>query len=342
MKTLMLLALSLVCTSIFAKPSSNAGFIEIRPGSRLYVEYFPAAPNRPTVLLVNGLSYSTRQWKYLVTALRALDPGVGIVTYDMQGMGKTLLENLDVRNQVLPVEQQSRDLHDLVRRLNIQGPISVAALSYGGAVETLHSTLYPDDFDNFIAIAPMIERLPEQDTLLKNYVNTHKALYPFDPRNDDELYDHYLRWWIYSTYPAAEPVMMENPYKLEAVFRMVQGVKNWNAFANATHMPKGKFHLIAAKQDEHVKISRLDEYWRTLPGDTKASYLRLDGSRHKIPEIWPNELAAWILQILNKNPHLKRGLTFDGDPVKKIATSGSVEIPLKKESFCEALLGTVP
>jgi pimeloyl-ACP methyl ester carboxylesterase len=342
MKRIILLFLSLGAAQVMAKPSLNSGMVEIRPGVKLYVEHQPAAPGRPTLFLLNGLTYSLRQYAPLVRALLELDPGIGVVTYDMQGMGNTLLQNLSVRNQAIPVELQAQDLHDLVRTLNITGPKSVAGLSYGGAVEAVHALNYSDDFDNYVTIAPMVERLPAQDQVIKNMVIGHK-MNPFnalDPRNDDELYDFYLRNWIYAVYPSAEPVILENPWKLEAVFRMVQGVKNWNAFDNAARFPRGKVHLIAAVRDEHVKVERLNDFWNALPESSRASYLRFGRSKHKIPEYYPDELAAWLLHILNDNPHLKRGLTFDGDPIVGEARSGDIRIPLTKAGLCETLLST--
>jgi len=352
MKNIILALLLLSTASVYGKSSSIDGMVEIRPGVSLYVEHYPAAPGKPTVFLANGLTYSTRQYTPIIKALRDLEPGLGVVAWDMQGMGKTLLENLDVRKASIPLEGQARDLHDLVKALRIPGPISLMGLSYGGSLALLYATLFPDEFDNFITFAPMVERLAEQDTLLNGWVTAHKLMYPLDPRNEDELYDHYLRIWIYSTYPAAEPIILENPWKLEAVFRMVQGVKNFNAFKKAAHFPVGKMHLIAAVNDEHVKIRRLDEFWNKIPEQSRASFLRLHSSKHKIPEQWPKEAAAWVWQILTKNLHLQRGLTFEGDPFEAVAEHGPIRVALERSALiamyfnqagdCESLLRTVP
>lgn len=324
MKKFILLALTTICAY------ASADFVEIQPGVKLYVEHLKAGSGCPTLVLANGLTYSTKQFEPFAKALRELDSCVGVVSYDMRGMGQTLLLDPETRKDRIPAEQQAEDLHHLVQALNITGSVSVLGLSYGGAIAGIHSTLYPDDFENYIGVAPMLERLPDQDVLLNTWVAQHKTLYPFDPRNDDELYDHYLRVWIYQTYPVAEPILMENPFKLEAAFRMVQGIKNWNAFGNARRFPKGKIHLVAAVNDEHVKLERMNAFWNALPINVRQSFMKLDGSKHKIPELFPNELAAWVLQILKGNNDLKRGLTFDGDPVKGEARSGNILIPLTK------------
>lgn len=353
MKNLILIVLGVLSAAAHGKDASDNGFVEIRSGVKLYVEHYPATPGRPTLFLGNGLTYSTRQYTSFIKAMRELDPGVGIVAWDMQGMGRTLLENLSALHSPIRIEDQARDLHDLIRTLGVTGPRSLMGLSYGGALQGLYSTLYPDDFTNYIGVAPLVERLPDQDALLRSWVISHKLMNPFDPRSADELSDHYLRILIYSTYPAAEPVILENPFKLEAVFRMVQGVKDWNAFHSAGRMPAGRMHLIAAVQDEHVKIRRLDEFWNALPEASRASYLRLASSKHKVPEQWPKPTAAWVLEIVNENPHLNRGLVFEGDPFDAVAKHGSILIPLShrgnialplldKAGDCESLLRKVP
>ncbi|MGE4133738.1 MAG: alpha/beta fold hydrolase [Bdellovibrionales bacterium] len=325
----------------FAKTSPSSGFVEIRPGAKLYVEHYPAQDGKPTLFLLNGLTYSTRQYRDLVEALIAKDPGLGIVTYDMEGMGRTLIEKAPAR-QDIPIENQVRDLRDLVQKLNIEGPVSVAGLSYGGAVALLYASMYPDHFDNFIPIAPFLERLETQDQLLKKSIAAHRMMFPFDPRTDDELYDFYLRQLVYTTYPSAEPIVLENPYKLEAVYRMVKGAKHWNAVETAPRLPNGKIHLMAAVNDQYVFLERILFFWNAVPDAAKASFLKVQRSKHKIPEEWPKIVASWLLEILNNNPDLHRGLTFEADPYQEVAISGQVEIPLGKEVNCESLLRTVP
>ncbi len=328
-------------TTVFAKSGPNAAFIEIRPGVELFVEHHPAAPGRPTVFLANGLTYSTKQYDDYVEALRKLDPGIGIVAWDMRGMGKTLLKYGPQRERVL-IEDQAKDLRDLVKKLNITGAKSLMGLSYGGALKLLYSTLHPDEFDHYIGFAPLVERVPAQDLYLQRMVRWHRMMFPFDRSSDDEIYDHYLKDLVYRTFWLAEPIILENPYKLDAVFRMVQGVKNFNAFSLADRFPRNKIHLIAAKNDEHVKLDRLNEFWATVPESARASYLRLDHSTHKIPEAWPHIAASWTLHILSNHPDLHRGLIFEGDPYKAEAKHGAIRIPLNKAGNCEPLLGKIP
>ncbi len=400
MKIFIALVLCFGSAVAFGKNTPLTGVVEVRPGHNLYVEHYPAQNGRPTLFVANGLTFSTEDYQSLARALKELDPDVGLVLWDMVGMGETLLLDPPVRQRI-PIEDQVQDLKDLKRTLRITGKSSLAGLSYGGALTLKYSTLHPEDFDHFIAFAPMLERLEEQDMWIRHMARVHMlwAPYPYsryfadvvfsnvldymitwyralhpnqtkskdelkkefdhltvkdwwqdsmmaaglpDPRNFEDVYDYYLRILIYSTYWMAEPSVLDNRFKLEGVFRMVQGVKDWNAMAAAKDYPKGKIHAIAALQDEHVKIGRADAFWKSVPKDARASYLRLNYSRHKITTEWPKVSAVWLLNILNENPELNHGSTFKGDPIDKVAVHGSTVIPLDKVGSCESVLRKTP
>ncbi len=312
------------------------GLVEIRPGYKLYVEIRKAEVGKPTIFCLNGLTWSTRDWKPLVEALDKIEPGLGFVLYDMKGMGDTLLINPPVRENI-HLEDQLKDLEDLRRTLRVSGPTAAIGLSYGGGLALMNYALNPKAFDKVIAISPFLARITDQDNMINDWVRTHRIMFPLDPRTVDELYDHYLRVLVYSTYPLAEPVVLENPYKLEAIYRMVLGAKNFRAKDFIPGMKKGQLHIVGAIDDQFVKDPELQGFWQTLAGKG-MSYLRLSDTGHKIPTERPELTANWIREILRGNPELNKGLQFDGDAVKGEARSGEIVIPLKKVSFCETLL----
>lgn len=328
----------LMSNSMVHAEIKQSGFIQIRKNQRLYVEYKKAAPGKPTLVLANGLTYSTRQWKEYADAIHNLDPGVGLVLYDMEGQGLTLLEKAPITFDI-PMEQQVRDLRDLMLTLNIEGPVSLVGLSYGGGVALYYASVFPDDFDHYIVLAPFIERLASQDKIIHDWMAYHRALRPWDGRSDDELYDWYLRVLVTTTYPTAEPIILENPFKLEGVFRMVKGAKHWQAIDKAEDLPRRKIHVVAAENDEHVKLPRLNQLVDAYQNSALASYMILEGSRHKIPETEPEFAAAWTLLINSNNPLLKTGVTFRGNPINGEARSATHILKvLSKVETCESQL----
>src|SRR5665213_4014056 len=106
MKRFIFVLLTMISTQIHAGTSAwTKGFVQVRANQRLYVEYRKAQPGRPTIFLLNGLTWETTQWQPLVTALDQLDTSIGIVLYDMEGMGKTLLDKAPI-NFDIPFESQ--------------------------------------------------------------------------------------------------------------------------------------------------------------------------------------------------------------------------------------------
>lgn len=320
-----------------ADDSSINGFVQIRDDQRLWVEHRKAKNGKPTIFFANGLTWSTREWKPLVAALNKLDPEFGIVLYDMQGMGRTLLDKAPVTWEI-PFESQIHDLKALVENLNIQGPKVIAGLSYGGAVVLEYLARYPDDFEKGIAMAPFLERLPDQDQWIRGMIQMTRRMFPFNPKTDDELYDYWLRQLVYGTYPSAEPIILENPYKIEAIFRMVKGAKDWRALDVAKKLPHKKLHLLAGQEDPFVRLPWLQSFWQATIEASRASFLILRNTAHKLPQERPEIVAAWMMHIFSENPVLNKGLTFEGDPYAKKAKSGNITLPLDKVNFCDFAL----
>jgi pimeloyl-ACP methyl ester carboxylesterase len=331
----------------------SKGFVEIRKEHSLYVEYKKAAPGRPTFFLLNGLTYTTFEWREYVEELLKADPGAGIVLYDMEGQGRTLNRRSNASADI-PLENQVQDLHDLKKALRISGRTAVVGLSYGGAVGLQYATIHPDSFDEIIVMAPFLERLKKQDDWIRNAIAIHRMWVPLDPRSGEELYDAYLQWLVFSTYHLAETVIIENSVReafsrvvrgdfqlnavQEAIFRMVKGAKHWNAIHSAAKLPAHRVHVMGGMADEHVRINSRNEFWTAVPEKAKASYLVLERTHHKLPEIEPEFTAKWTLMIMNGRAHLHSGLTFLANPFTGDARSGKIVIPVYKESLCESLL----
>lgn len=314
------------------------GLVRVAKERELYVEYRSALNRKPTLFLVNGLTYSTKEWQKFVTALDQIDPDFGLVLFDMNGMGRTLLNQGPV-DQAIPFLQQTQDIKRLYKTLAIPGKKILVGLSYGGGVTLNYMAEYPQDFDRAVAMAPFLGFPPESDSAIKSWARFHGMFVPWDARGRDELYDYYLHEIVFKTFPKTMPNLLENPHKLEAVFRLVQGSKNWSAKDIAPRLPKGKINLIAAKEDEIVKLGSLDDFWEQVPVPARASYLRLKRTEHRIPEDQPEFAAQWIARIAKGDADLQEGAVFTGDPRTMRAQSGEHVLDV---SSCEDRLTVAP
>ncbi|WP_235046220.1 alpha/beta fold hydrolase [Bdellovibrio bacteriovorus] len=328
------LALSVLVSGFFvsleslAKAEAFKGFVQVAPQKELFVDYVPAKEKQPTVVLINGLTYSTRQWDSFVNALLA--KGLGVLRYDPIGQGQTLLKYAPVVAPI-PVQDQVADLKALLEKMNLKGPYNLAGLSYGGGVAAGFTAAYPSLVKNLIMMAPFTRPLDGQDQWIRAQIWATRQIFPFNKMSDDDLYDYYLHQIIYATYPQAEPIVLENPFKLEATFRLVQGIRKYRPVDLTDSIPAKSLHLLIARQDQYINTSVLDEYWDAVPEKARASRLYINGSEHKMVEAVPNFTAAWVYQIVTGNKKLSEGRDFEGYPFRGEVRSGQEEIQVGRE-----------
>lgn len=318
----------LMSEQALAQTEAFKGFVEVAPQRELYVDYVPAKSGQPTVVLVNGLTYSTRQWENFTEQL--LSKGVGVLRYDPFGQGQTLLKYAPVLAPI-PVQNQVEDLKVLLDVMNLKGPYNIAGLSYGGGVVAGFAAAYPSLVNNLIMMAPFTRPLDGQDSWIKAQIWATRQIFPYNKMTDDDLYDFYLHQIVYATYPQAEPIVLENPFKLEATFRLVQGIRKFRPIDLTGSIPHRSLHLMIARQDQYINTGVLDEYWDAVPEAARASRLYINGSEHKMVEAVPNFTAAWVYQIISGNKKLFEGRDFEGYPYRGQVRSGQEQIKVGRE-----------
>ncbi|MCE3011189.1 MAG: alpha/beta hydrolase [Proteobacteria bacterium] len=272
------------------------GFVKIAPERELFVQWDEAQEGQPTVILLNGLTYSTKQFASFRKEL--IKSGIGVVRYDMMGMGQTLLKYAPVVSMI-SYEDQVKDLKKLIEALEIETPVNLVGLSYGGGIAMAFAARNPKLVKSLMLMAPFTEPVASQDQWIKSQVWYTRKVYPLNPYSDDDLYDYFLRQIVYTTYPAAEPIVLENPFKLEATFRMVQGIRKWRADRDVAKLPKKSVHLLIAENDQYIERNVLETFWEAVPVAQRGSKSVLKGSEHKIPEAKPSEAARWVKGVLN-------------------------------------------
>lgn len=272
------------------------GFVDI--GSKeLYVDYQAPEEGRPTVVLLNGLTYTTVQWDKMVKAMKTR--GLGVVRYDMDGMGKTLIK-YGYPNQPFPFMDQVTDLNALLKAIKLPAPYNIAGLSYGGGIGGVFGSKYPKKINNLILMAPYTHALEKQDVWIKDQIAMTRFQFPFNPYSDDALYDYFLKEICYTTYPIVEPIVLEHPYKLEAVFRMTQGIRKLNLNDDVARLPKNSVFLVTAEKDQYIPKEVLEDFWAAIPANAKVERIIVKNSEHKIPESQPDRAAEIVDDIVSR------------------------------------------
>ncbi|MBX3034541.1 MAG: alpha/beta hydrolase [Bdellovibrionaceae bacterium] len=288
------------------------GFVQVRADRELYIEYVRPQAGKPTVILLNGLTYSLRQFESYASALTRR--GIGVLRFDFNGMGATLLKYAPSLAPY-PYDQQVADLKNLLKATGIRPPYNLAGLSYGGGIAVAYALTFPREIKNLILIAPYTQPLSSQDKMIQQQIWMTRRLFPSNPATDDELYDFFLRQTVYSSYPTAEPIVLENPYKLEAIYNLVRGIRKFRPVDFANRLPPGTVHVMQPMLDQYIPADLYETFWKRLLPGTRMSRLRVYQVEHKMTEFVPDFAAAWTWQILKGNPLLRQGRVFDAWPV---------------------------
>ena len=314
---MMVSGMTFASTSLTGEVETQQGFVKISKERELYVDYVAPKKGQPTLIILNGLTYSTIDWDDFVRPLQK--HGVGILRYDMWGMGKTLLKYAP---SVAPAkyEEQIEDLKKLLTVMKLKGPFNLVGLSYGGGIGLGFAGQYPKDVKNLILIAPYTEPLAGQYNWIMAQIWATRQMFPFNHSTDDELYDYFLHQIVYATYPQSEPVVLRNPFILESVYNMVRGIRKYRPIDDLDKL-KVPTHLMVARKDQYIPADVLERFWANVPATAKRSRLFVNKSEHKIPEAVPNFAASWVYQIAIGNELLQNGTDFEGFPFDGIARS---------------------
>lgn len=306
-----ILGIQLTGQTSWAAAGTLTGLVEINH-KKLYVEYTKPQAGKPTVVLVNGLTYSTSNWSAVSRALVA--KGFGVVSFDMYGMGLTLLSNVIPMKPIL-FSDQAADLHALVHGLKLPAPYNLVGLSYGGGIIAAFAARYPQEAGNLVMINPYTEFLETQKNWIKDQIKNTRMMFPSNPASDEELTDYFIRQLVYTTYPAAEISSVENPYKLEGITRMVQGIRMYQPIEETKFLPQRSLHLVISEQDQYIPQNIYSNYWKAVPLISRANLTYVKFSEHKLPEAFPRFTAQYIQGVLDGQPILFNGDVLEANPV---------------------------
>ncbi len=307
----LIMGIQFVSQMSWAAPELLAGLVEVNK-KKLYVEYTKPTGNKPTVVLVNGLTYSTRNWAPVVQGLVA--DGFGVITYDMAGMGTTLLSNVLPTKPVL-FSEQAADLKALLKGLRIKSPYNLVGLSYGGGIIAAFAARYPQDAGNLVLINPYTEFLETQKNWIKDQISNTRFMFPNNPATDEELTDYFIRQLVYTTYPSAELSSLENPFKLEGITRMVQGIRMYQPIEETRFLPQRSLHLVISERDQYIPQNIYTNYWNAVPAKSRANLTYVKYAEHKLPEVFPRFTVQFIKGVLDGQPLLFNGDVLIADPL---------------------------
>jgi pimeloyl-ACP methyl ester carboxylesterase len=205
-----------------------------------------------------------------------------------------------VKTEPYAYTDQVNDLNDLLKVVGLKPPFNIVGLSYGGGIGAGFAFKFPTKINNLIMMAPYTQALSQQDEWIKGQIAIVRLLFPYNQYSYDQLYDYYLKQICYTTYPSVEPIVLENPYKLEAVFRMTQGIRKFRVSDEINKFPNNSVFLVIAKKDQYIPQQVLEDFWTSIPAKARVQKIYVENSEHKIPEAQPAVAARIIEKIVTR------------------------------------------
>lgn len=266
-------------------------FITLDNGHKLFTRYLKPQKDRPVLVFVNGLTYSTND--YTDIANRLHKKGYGVLLYDAYGMGRTLLEN-PIPTAPIDYRDQIRELDELLAKLKIPAPYNFVGLSYGGGILIGYGARYPDKVNKLFLLSPYTEVIESGKNIILKQIEWTKLFFPYNDATDEELANFYLRLFAYINYPLTEPSVLENPYKLEGVIRLTQGITPYAPIEEAHKLPKKTLHYMIGILDQYVTKDVYDKFWSAAAPAEPCTYVTVGFAEHKLPQAVPAFLSRWI------------------------------------------------
>lgn len=308
--------------------AAETGFVKIRQGHEVYVEYTKAKAGRPTLVLVNGLVYDLRYWDDYIR--RLTDDGIGVVLYNFRGQSKTLLREVDQRRtpefftQGLSPELFAQELSQLLTELGLDGKkVSVAGLSFGGAIAADFAARYPERLAHLILMAPLVVSLDKYDPMgawIRGNLDAMRLWWGpiWGPMAYDYYYDMIYRSYLVGERISADRIPKDmqaipDVYK-ESVFHQVRAMRDFDL---KTYAFKGAdVHLILAGEEDVPVYADQLRAWENFDRSARGSLVYLPKAAHGIPATAPAEASQVTLRILENDGTLAHGRLYRAESNK--------------------------
>lgn len=319
-KSLSLVALFALLTCPIVSPLAQAesGFVKLKSGHELYVDYQAPRPGKPTFVLVNGLVYDLGRWQDFARPLA--EEGYGLLRYYFRGQLKTLRQELkhgrpEFFDRGLTPESFANELAELMDTLKINKGI-VVGLSYGAGIAAAFGEAHPERVEKLIFLAPLVISLDRYDAQ-GNWIHQNlQAMRLFwGPLWGSYVYDQYYNW-IYRHYldqrlgenrVPAEMADVPDAYK-EAIFHQVRAMRDFDLRQYRFEALANRVHLVLASREEAPALADQFRAWRNFREGASVTYL--SPSSHAIPDD-TGRLAAYLAdQIASGSPRFTEGAAF--------------------------------
>lgn len=307
--------LALVCFINLALANIQEFSLQVSDEHAVAYNYIPAQSGKPTLVLLNGLIYSLKNWDNYINELTSKGYGVVLVAYSTQpeslryikstpyyskitttvsGLAQTGLEIKDLANDVMMVVD-----HLKIDQFHLQ------ALSFGSIVGSYIANEYTSRVQSVTLIAPAVmsshRYTPYGESrhtfyVMQNAMNINPFYVP-DYYYDLELYQT-MSMTILTQYNTLDLDGTSYEDVFNGVYQMARSTKYFDLKEEAESAWPRTSLFIAENEDPSLKADQL-KYWNAKKSVTTDSYLiQVENAPHAIPGSHFKTLAETISEIL--------------------------------------------
>jgi pimeloyl-ACP methyl ester carboxylesterase len=260
----------------------EGNFIKLSNGVTHYQLEGPASGE--VIILVHGFSVPYYIWDGTYEFL--VKNGYRVLRYDTYGRGYS-----DRPNVIYDKELYETQLLELINGLNLQHPVTLAGISFGGEIITNFTCQHPDLINKVILIDPGYENAkpvaPQYFTLYNEAVNSNKRA---NGQLSDFLYPNKHPEWVKRYLPQMRYKGFRKAI-VSTMYNYDQNGRQSNTCLNSTNKP---VLLIWGKKDKTVPFRFSDSIRSVL----KVDFFPVDDAGH-LPSIEkPDTVNTKILSFL--------------------------------------------
>ena len=248
-----------------ARKNASGKFIQLTAGTTHYEE--GGADSGKVVILVHGFSVPYHIWDGTYDSL--VQAGFHVIRYDEFGRGFS-----DRPGVIYDPVLYRKQLHDLITLLKLQTPVSLAGVSFGGAVVSDFVVHYPQLIDKIILVDPVYSFGKIDDPeIIANYKMTIDHEKQAAGQLDDFKYPDQFAGWVdkykvqmqYKGFRHAL-ISTRNNYSKDSI------ISNYRVLGSL----QKKILLIWGREDQTVPFQFSDSLRKILP----AEFFPVDDARH--------------------------------------------------------------
>jgi pimeloyl-ACP methyl ester carboxylesterase len=303
------------------EPGRFQGYVTLPNGHEIYADYLAVDPKQPTVVLVNGLVYSTQRWDKLFGKL-ASNKKYNILRYDFLGQSKTLQraaerDTLQFPAAGLTLSDHADDLHALIQHFAPGKKVNVVGLSYGASIAAEFAVQHPEQVQRLVFMAPLVVPLDQYQAngRMMNNMLAMTRLWWGQAAADaqwDTMYRSYVSGLNLRPDPGVTKAQEE-----EALFQLIRAAKNFDLRAyDFSGIPE--VHLLVAERESADAMRDQVAAWENFPVSAKGLFVLIKQAEHAIPDSSPTGASIALEKIIRpdvKNPKKTVGsITLPADP----------------------------